>query len=128
MTNKIDKNYTYDALLSSLVDPLRGLTMWKCGRSWNLEPFPTSSIKGVERGVLEVPTRKRDKLLSYSVLHPKPTTSWLEFILHPFGVGTSHGRPWTHLTHHGPDSGEATTFPHIVFSVAPRGSAPLRSR
>jgi len=25
---------------------------------------------------------------------------------------------WTHLTHHGPDSGEATTFPHIVFSTA----------
>jgi len=45
----------------------------------------------------------------------KPTPSWLELILHPFGVGTSHGRPWTHLTHHGLDSGEATTFPHIVF-------------
>jgi hypothetical protein len=25
---------------------------------------------------------------------------------------------WTHLTHHGPDSGEATTFPLIVFFVA----------
>ncbi len=24
---------------------------------------------------------------------------------------------WTHLTHHGPDSGEATTFPLIVFSA-----------
>jgi hypothetical protein len=35
-------------------------------------------------------------------------------ILHTLGVGTSHGQPWTHLTHHGPDSGEATTFPHIV--------------
>jgi len=41
----------------------------------------------------------------------KTNTSWLELILHPFGVGTIHGRPWTHLTHHGPDSGEATTFP-----------------
>jgi hypothetical protein len=28
---------------------------------------------------------------------------------------------WTHKTHHGPDSGEATTFPHIVFSAAGRG-------
>jgi hypothetical protein len=37
--------------------------------------------------------------------------SWLEIILHAFGVGTSHGLTWTHLTHHGPDSGEATTFP-----------------
>jgi len=25
-----------------------------------------------------------------------------------------------HKTHHGPDSREATTFPHIVFSVTPR--------
>jgi len=47
----------------------------------------------------------------------KTNTSWLELILHPFGVGTSHGRPWTHLTHHGPNSREATTFPHIVFST-----------
>jgi len=46
----------------------------------------------------------------------KTNTSWLEPILHPFGVGTSHKRPWTHLTHHGPDSGEATTFPHIVLT------------
>jgi len=27
---------------------------------------------------------------------------------------------WTHKTHHDPDSGEATTFPHIVFSAACR--------
>jgi len=56
------------------------------------------------------------------ILHPKATPSWLELILHLFGVGTSHGRPWTHLIHHGPDLGEATTFPHIVFSAVPRGS------
>jgi hypothetical protein len=28
---------------------------------------------------------------------------------------------WTHKTHHGPNSGEATTFPHIVFSAARSG-------
>jgi hypothetical protein len=41
--------------------------------------------------------------------------------MHPFGVGTSHGQPWTHLTHHGPDSGEATTFPQYSMhcSTAP---------
>jgi hypothetical protein len=27
----------------------------------------------------------------------------------------------THKTHHGPDSGEATTFPHIVFFAARNG-------
>jgi len=53
-------------------------------------------------------------------MHPKPTTSWLKLILHLFGVGTSHGQPWTHLTHHGPNSGEANTFPHIIFSAALR--------
>jgi len=52
----------------------------------------------------------------------KTNTSWLELILHPFGVGMSHGRPWTHLTHHSPDSREATTFPHIVLSVLLRSS------
>jgi hypothetical protein len=40
--------------------------------------------------------------------------------MHAFGVGTSHELTRTHLTHHGPDSGEATTFPLIVFSVTLR--------
>jgi hypothetical protein len=41
--------------------------------------------------------------------------------LHSFSVGTSHEQPWTHLTHHGPDSREATTFPHIIFFASHRG-------
>jgi hypothetical protein len=32
----------------------------------------------------------------------------------------SHGQLWTYKTHHGLDSGEATTFPHILYF------APLR--
>ncbi len=36
----------------------------------------------------------------------------------PLGVRTSHGHlDSLDLTHHGPDSGEATTFPLIVFSA-----------
>jgi hypothetical protein len=54
-------------------------------------------------------------MLLHGPAFKKTTPSWLGLILHPFGVGTSHGRLWTHLTHHGLDSGEATTFPHIVF-------------
>ncbi len=50
-------------------------------------------------------------------LASKTNTSWLEFILHPFGVGISHGQPWTHLIHHSPDLGEATTFLPIIFSA-----------
>jgi len=92
--------------------------------SWNLEPLPTSSTKKGKRGVLEVPglDLEEGQLCCYTVLYPKPTPSWLELIVHPFGVGTSHERPWTHLTHHGLDSGEATTFPHIVFSALLHGS------
>jgi hypothetical protein len=45
----------FDALPSSLIDSLEGLTMWKCRRSWNLESLPTSNTKRGERGVLEVP-------------------------------------------------------------------------
>jgi hypothetical protein len=40
---------------------------------------------------------------------------------HIFGARTTHERFQTHKTHHGPGSGEATTFPHIVYS------APLHS-
>jgi hypothetical protein len=34
-----------------------------------------------------------------------------------FGARTSHKQTWTHKTHHGPNLGEATTFPYIVFYV-----------
>jgi hypothetical protein len=60
-------------------------------------------------------------LVIRSCIQNQPT-SWLELILHSFGVGTSHERPWTHLTHHSPDSKEATTFPHIVFYALLRGT------
>jgi hypothetical protein len=49
------------------------------------------------------------------ILHPKHTTKWLVHILkHPWMLGQATGT-LDHKTHHGPDSGEATTFPHIVF-------------
>ncbi len=44
-------------------------------------------------------------------------TSWLMHNCSTFSVKMSHGRPWTHKTHHGPDSKEATTFPLIVYFV-----------
>jgi hypothetical protein len=53
-------------------------------------------------------------------VHPKPTTRGLVHIWeHPWVLGQATGTS-THKTHHGLDSGEATTFPHIIFS------APLR--
>ncbi len=56
----------------------------------------------------------------------KPTqnqqTSWLAQGRSTFGARMSYGQPQTHKTHHDPDSGEATTFPHIVYSITPHGS------
>ncbi len=40
-----------------------------------------------------------------------------------FGAQTNHGQTQTHQTHHGPDLGEATTFPLIVFYVPGYGAS-----
>ncbi len=68
-------------------------------------------------------TRKSDKQFTHS---SKPAqnqqTSWLAQGWNTFGAKTSNGRLQTHKIHHGPDSGEATTFPHIVYFAPPRGS------
>jgi hypothetical protein len=49
-------------------------------------------------------------------------TSWLVHSLSTFGARKSHGQIWTHKTHHGPDLGEATTFPLIVYFVLGHGT------
>jgi hypothetical protein len=68
-------------------------------------------------------TRKNEKQFTHS---SKPAqnqqTSWLAQGWSTFGARKSHGRPWTYKTHHGLDSREATTFPHIVYSAPLRGS------
>ncbi len=110
--------------LCSLLDPLEGLSMLSCGKLELEGRFRLPALKGVRRACQKSrdQTRKRDNYVVTRSCIQKPTTSWLELILHPFGVGTSHGRPWTHLTHHDPNSGEAITFPHIVFSALLRGT------
>jgi hypothetical protein len=68
-------------------------------------------------------TRKSDKhqLLSWTCTNQ--TTSWLMHNLSTFGARTSHGQTRTHKTHHGPNLGEATTFPLIVYSVVGHGTS-----
>jgi hypothetical protein len=39
-----------------------------------------------------------------------------------FNARTSHGQTQLHKTYHGPNLGEATTFPLIVFSVPGHGT------
>jgi hypothetical protein len=62
-------------------------------------------------------TRKSDKhqLLARTCINH--TTSWLVHSLSTFGVRKSHKQTRTHKTQHGPDLGEATTFPFIVYYV-----------
>jgi hypothetical protein len=85
----------------------------------------TRSTRGGRGGTLELRdgTRKSDKLLiTLSQIFIQPTISSLVHIREHLGGKTSHERFWTHKTHHGPDLGEATTFPHIVFSASLHGT------
>jgi hypothetical protein len=90
--------------------------------SWDSEGAPDfQHYKGVE-GHARSPGIRLGRGTSRSSwnLHPKQTTKWLVHISgHLWVLGQPAGT-LDHKTHHGPDSGEATTFPHIVFS------APLR--
>jgi hypothetical protein len=96
--------------------------MLKSGNSWNLVLFPASSIKKGVRGACWSSGIRLGRGTSYLVIQSciqNQPTSWLEFILHTFGVGTSHGQPWTHLTHHGPDSGRHHLPPYSILCVSP---------
>jgi hypothetical protein len=95
--------------------------MLKRRSSQNLVPFSASNTKGkawegcAESSGIKLRTGT-SYLITWSCIQNQPT-SWLVLIQNTLSVKTSHGQPWTHLIHHGPDLGEATTFPHIVFSV-----------
>jgi hypothetical protein len=68
-------------------------------------------------------TKKSDKQITHSSkLAQNQQISWLAQSWNTFGARMNHMQPWTHKTHHSLDSGEATTFPHIVYSAPPRGS------
>jgi len=87
--------------------------------SWDLEGAPDfQHYKGVEGRVRSPGIRlERGTSRSSLNLHPKQTTKWLVHIPgHPWVLGQATGT-LDHKTHHGPDSGEATTFPHIIFSA-----------
>jgi hypothetical protein len=104
----------------------------KCGSKWN-----TSEEGGVGAHSLVHNTLKGrgacwssgmglgrvDKLhsLTHTGLHTTHT-KWLVHSWNTLGARMSHGLTRTHKTHHGPDLGEATTFPIIVYSVAGHGA------
>jgi hypothetical protein len=95
----------------------------RVAESWDSEGIPDfQHYKGVEGHARSPGIRLgRGTRRSSLILHPKQTTKWLVHIReHPWVLGQATGT-LTHKTHHGPDSGEATTFPHIVFSMLLRG-------
>ncbi len=86
--------------------------------TWCRSQLP--ALKGVKRGRAESSEirlgRGTTYLITRSCIKNQPT-SWL---IHLRKHSWCWDKPWatrTHFTHHGLDSGEATTFPHIVFSA-----------
>jgi hypothetical protein len=103
-----------------LVRPKKGPTMLKSESSWNLVPLLASNIKRGWEGRAESSGirlgRGTTYLVTRSCIKNQPT-SWLVYLRNHYWCWD---KPWatqTHLTHHGSDLGEATTFPHIVFSA-----------
>ncbi len=120
----VEERATVDALLSPLLNPLEGPTMQSCGK---LGLGARSRLPALERGrgscqKSRDQTRKRDQIIlleSTSKTNHKGLVSIRE---HPWVLGQATGT-LDYKTHHGPDSREATTFPHIVYSVALRAEA-----
>ncbi len=111
-----------DVFLSSLLNPLEGPSVLSCENVELKGVLDFQDQRGVEGHARSPGIRLgRGTRLSSLNLHPKPTTKGLVHIReHPWVLGQAMGT-LTHKTHHGPDSGEATTFPHIVFSATLRG-------
>jgi hypothetical protein len=84
---------------------LRKVKTWRHGPGFQLK-------KGVEGRVGSPGIRLgRGTSRSSLNLHQNKPPTWLVHIPgHPWVLGQATGN-WTHLTHHGPDSGEATTSP-----------------
>jgi hypothetical protein len=108
----------------SLVEPTWESNYVELRKVGTWGPLPTSSTKrGVEGHARSLGIRLgRGTRLSRLNLHLKPTTRGLVNIREHLWVLRQATGTLTHLTHHGPDSREATTFPHLIFSVAPRRS------
>jgi hypothetical protein len=95
--------------------------MWSCGIGTRKGAPDFQHYRGVEGRARSLGIRLgRGTRRSSLILHPKQITKWLVHIReHPCVLGQATGT-LDYKTHHGPNSGEATTFPHIVFSVTLR--------
>jgi hypothetical protein len=66
-------------------------------------------------------TKKNDKHQLLTHTCPNQTTSWLVCSLIAFGALMNHKQTQIHKIHHGPNLGEATTSPFIVYYVLAMG-------
>jgi hypothetical protein len=61
--------------------------------------------------------------ITHTNLH-KPNNKLVDAWLEHFGARMNHGQTRTHKTHHGPDLGEAITFPLIIYYVSSHMTRP----
>jgi hypothetical protein len=83
------------------------------------------STLGVE-GCAKVPRWGLGRLTSKSVIHMdlhKPNNKLVNVQLEQFGAQMNHKQTRIHKTHHGPNLGEATIFPLIVYSMLGHGTS-----
>jgi hypothetical protein len=88
-------------------------------KSWDLEAHSWLPTLERGRGRVGSPGIRLGRWFSRSSLnlHQNKPPTWLVHIPgHPWVLGQATGI-LDHETHHGPDSGEATTIPHIIFSA-----------
>jgi hypothetical protein len=96
----------------------------RVAESWDLEGAPDfQHYRRVEGRARSIGVRLgRGIRRSSLILHPRTNHKRVNSHSgHPWVLGQATGT-LTHKTHHGPDSGEATTFPQIVFSATLRGA------
>jgi hypothetical protein len=96
-----------------------GVSQSQVAESWDLEA--RSQLPTLERveGWVGSPGIRLGRRFSRSSLnlHQNKPPTWLVHISgHPWVLGQATGT-LDHKTHHSLDSGEATTFPHILFST-----------
>ncbi len=87
-----------------------------------LNPYPEASTRPSTPKVLWA--RECVQLFSFHCFHIW-ICSWIHHGIWRcviFGARTRHGQTWIYKTHHGPNLGEATTFPLLVFFVPGHGA------
>ncbi len=113
-----------DAPPNSLMESIMNPKCENSERTKNWGTFLGLQYFGGQRGVLEPRDGDQDEWQAsqlFTQTCTNQTTSWLMHSCNTFGAWTSHAQTQTHKTHHGPNLGEATTFPLILFSLPSHG-------